>query len=223
MIDIEEEPKLQKDANNKDIPHTSWEECKWKTTYTEQSNKLKVHNESMPKAYIHIYIQCSTNLKNDLEASTAFLMVESANDPIGLLKLIQGLCRSYELKTQSVMANVTPQKKLFMFFQQDGMDNNTYHYEFIAHIATIETYGRSGAIAIIPAFVAQKLKDMHTDKSCKDPDNPSKDKLAIIYKSVRDELLAALMLSANKDRYGALRNELANQYGFGDDLYPKMV
>ena len=34
--------------------------------------------------------------------------------------------------------------------------------------------------------------------------------------------MAALMLSgANKDRYGALRNELANQFGFGNDLYPR--
>ena len=56
--------------------------------------------------YIHIYNQCLTNLKNDLEASAAFPQIESIKDPIGLLKLIQGLCCSYNLKTQSVMATV---------------------------------------------------------------------------------------------------------------------
>ena len=71
----------------------------------------------MPKAYIHLYNQCSTNLKNDLEASTAFPQVESTKDPIGLLKLIQGLGCSYDSKTQSVMARVASQKKLFSFSQ----------------------------------------------------------------------------------------------------------
>ena len=52
----------------------------------------------MPKAYIHLYNQCSTNLKNDLAASTAFPQVEASKDAIGLLKLIQGLCCSYDPK-----------------------------------------------------------------------------------------------------------------------------
>ena len=50
----------------------------------------------MPKAYIHLYNQCSTNLKKDLEAATSVAQVESKKDPIGLLKLIQGVCCSYD-------------------------------------------------------------------------------------------------------------------------------
>ncbi len=111
----------------------------------------------MPKAYIHIYNQCSTNLKNDLEASSAFPTLESNKDPIGLLKLIHGLCCSYDSKTQSVMATVASQKKLFTFFQRNGMDNSTYHQEFVAHVETIETYGGAGAIGITPTFVTKKL------------------------------------------------------------------
>lgn len=98
----------------------------------------------MPKAYIYIYNQCSTNLKNDLETLSTFPIIEGAKDPIGLLKLIQGLCCSYDSKTQSVMATVASQKKLFTFYQHDGMDNNTYHREFIALVDTIETYGGTG-------------------------------------------------------------------------------
>jgi len=77
---------------------------KWRQEYTEQSKKIKLYNDSMPKAYIHLYNQCSTNLKNGLEVSTAFPQVEASKDAIGLLKLFQGLCCSYDLKTQSVMA-----------------------------------------------------------------------------------------------------------------------
>jgi len=125
VITVEDEPTLRKDANGNEIPLTSWEEYKWKKTYAEQSAKLKIYTESMPKAYIHIYNQCSTNLKNDLETSAAFPTVDSCKDPIGLLKIIQGLCCSYDSKTQSVMATVASQKKLFTFFQRDGMDNST--------------------------------------------------------------------------------------------------
>ena len=154
----------------------------------------------MPKAYILLYNQCSTNLKNDLEASTAFPQVETSKDAIGLLKLIQGLYCSYDLKTQSVMATVASQKKLFTFFQRDGMDNSSYHREFAAHVETIETYGGMGAIGITPTFVAQKLHNMHTAKLCNDPAKPTDTELAAAHKDVRDEFLTALMLSgANRD------------------------
>ena len=122
-ITVDDQPPIKQDSKGQPIALASWEEYKWKQDYTEQSKKLKLYNESMPKAYIHLYNQCSTNLKNDLEASDDFPPVEAAKDPIGLLKLIQGLCCSYDSKTQSVMATVASQKKLFTFFQRDGMDN----------------------------------------------------------------------------------------------------
>ena len=222
-ITVDDLPPLKTDpTTNQPLPLASWEEYKWRQDYAEQSKKLKLYTDSMPKAYIHLYNQCSTNLKNDLEASAAFPAVEAAKDAIGLLKLIQGLCCSYDSKTQSVMATVASQKKLFTFFQRDGMDNSTYHREFIAHVETIETYGGTGAIGITPIFVAQKLQEMHAEMQCTNPTKPTDSELALANKTVRDEFLAALMLSgANRDRYGALRNELANQFGFGNDLYPK--
>ena len=156
-ITVDDTPILKKDADGNDIPLTTWEEYKWKSTYTEQIKKSNLYENSMPKAYIHIYNQCSTNLKNDLEASTAFPAVKMAKDPIGLLKLIQGLCCSFDSKTQSVTATVRSLKKLFTFYQRDGMDNASYHKEFMAHVETIETYGGMGAIAITPTLVKKNL------------------------------------------------------------------
>ena len=99
-IDVEDQPPIKTDPNtNLPVPLASWEEYKWRQEYTKQSKKLKLYNNSMPKAYILLYNQCSTNLKNDLEASTAFRHVETSKDAIGLLKLIQGLCCSYDSKT----------------------------------------------------------------------------------------------------------------------------
>lgn len=224
-ITVDDRPPLKTDPTTKQpLPLATWEEYKWRQDYAEQSKKLKLYTDSMPKAYIHLYNQCSTNLKNDLEASNDFPPVEAAKDPIGLLKLIQGLCCSYDSKTQSVMATVTSQKKLFTFFQRDGMDNATFHREFMAHVETIETYGGVGAIGISPTFVAKTLQEMHASQpqQCTNPAKPTDSELALAKKTVRDEFLACFMLSsANRERYGPLRNELANQFGFGNDLYPK--
>jgi hypothetical protein len=177
-IPIEDEPKARKDSSGQNLQLTSWEIHKWKEEYNAQLKTLKVYNDSMPKAYIHLYNQCSMNLKNDLEAATAFSQVESAKGPIGLLKLIQGLCHSYDSKTQSVMATVASHKKLFTFFQQDGVDNSSYHREFIALVEAIETYGGHGAIGITPTFVAQKLQAMHAAGTCANVASPTKNELA---------------------------------------------
>jgi len=65
---------------------------------------------------------------------------------------------------------------------------------------------------------------MKTEGSCLDPKVPTDDKLATAKATVRDKFLAGLMLSgANYNCYNVLRYELANQYGFGNNLYPKTV
>ena len=46
------------------------------------------------------------------------------------------------------------------YYQKDGIDNHTYHREFLAHIETIETYGGVGAIGVTPTFITSKLKEM---------------------------------------------------------------
>jgi len=177
-IPIEDEPKVRKDSSGQDLPLTSWEIHKWKEEYNAQLKTLKIYNDSMPKACIHLYNQCSTNLKNDLEAATAFAQIESTKDPIGLLKLIQGLCCSYDSKTQSVMATVASHKKLFTYFQCDGVDNSSYHREFIDLVETIEMYGGHGAIGITPTFVAQKLQEMHAAGTCTNVASPTTDERA---------------------------------------------
>jgi hypothetical protein len=59
-ITVDDQPPIKTDpTTNQPIPLASWEEYKWRQEYTD---------DSMPKAYIHLYNQCSTDLKNDLEA-----------------------------------------------------------------------------------------------------------------------------------------------------------
>jgi hypothetical protein len=65
---------------------------------------------------------------------------------------------------------------------------------------------------------------MHTNGLCSDPNNPTEVKLTATRATVHEEFLGGLMLSGeNRDQYNALKTELANQYAFGNDLYPKTV
>jgi hypothetical protein len=112
----------------------------------------------MDKAYVIIINQCSPSLKAGLEASSTYSSIRQRQNPINLLKLIQGLCCSYDSKTQSVMATVASHKRLYTHYQKDGIDNHTYHREFLAFVETIETYGGVGAVGVIPTFLETRLR-----------------------------------------------------------------
>ncbi len=178
------------------IPITSMEEHVWKETHKKMAACKDKYYENNTKACIVIYNQCSNSLKSNLEASASFPSVDTIQDLIALLKLIQRLCCSYNSKTQIVMATVASHKRLFTYFQHDGVNNSTYHQEFMAHIETIETYGGLGAVGIIPIFLAQKYKDMHTAGTIQDPDAPSNDERVKAIKAVREEFLGGLMISS---------------------------
>ena len=185
VIDIPYPPEIKQDKAGNDIPISSIEEYKWKEEYKEQIAWKRLYNTSTPKAFIHIYNQCSTNLKNGLGTSSAYPSVDTAKDPIGLLKLIQGLCCSNDLKTQSVMETIASHKLFFTYYQKDGINKNTTsHRKFMAHVKTIETYRGIGAIGIIPTFITQKLKAMYDDGTCADFDKPTEIELAATKKSV---------------------------------------
>ena len=194
----------------------------WKHEHSKASKKKEEYDTHLAKAYIVIIQQCTPALRNDLEADKTFPTIRSQQDPIALLKLIQGLCCSYDSKVQSMMATVASHKRLFTYYQQDGVDNHTYHREFLSFVETIETYGGVGAVGVIPTFLKEKIKDFHAQGLVVDPNKPTSDERALAVSAVREEYLAALMLSgANRDKFSLLRTDLQNQYGYGNDLYPK--
>ena len=206
----------------KTLPVTETMLFKWKDAFSRASKCNDAYISGMDKAYIIIINQCSPSLKAGLEASPSYSMIRQRQNPIDLLKLIQGLCCSYDSKTQSVMATVASHKRLYMHYQKDGVDNHTYHREFLAFVETIETYGGVGAVGVIPIFLDEKIKTLALDGLIKDPTNPTDEERSLAVSAVKEEYLGALMLSgSNRDRFNALRVDLQNQFGYGNDLYPE--
>jgi hypothetical protein len=210
--------------DTKRLPVTEVDLYLWKREHTKAQDRRDKYDENMAKAYIIVFHQCSPSLKNNLEASDTFATIHSAQDVMGLLKLVQSLCCLYNAKTQGVMATVASYKKLFTYYQKDGVDNHTFHRELGAHVETLETYGGVGVVGVVPTFLNAKIKELVANGLIANPANPTDAERALAMSSVQDEFLAALMLSgANRKRFGALGTDLKNQYGYGDDCYPKTI
>ncbi len=76
----------------------------------------------------------------------------------------------------------------------------------------------------MPIFLTMKIKKLAADSLIANPANPLDVERALAMSSVRDEFLAALMLSgAHLEHFGGLQTNLKNQYGYGDDRYPKTI
>ncbi len=68
------------------------------------------------------------------------------------------------------------------------------------------------------------LNDMERNGIINDAKNSSNAKQAQAVKAVCNKYLGALMLSgSNRDKYSPHHMDLKNQFGFGDDCYPKSV
>ena len=82
---------------------------------------------------------------------------------------------------------------------------------------TIETYGGVGAVGITPTFLTQKLRE-----TANNPTKPTNNKRMAAIKAIYKFLTALMLNRANKAHFSALQGKLSNQFGFGNDLYPKM-
>lgn len=129
----------------------------WKWEHTKAQDHKDEYDKHMKSAYTLIFHQCSHALKTELEASDAFDKIRSNQDVLALLILIKGFCCSFDVKTQGMMATVEAHKHAYLCFQADGIDNQTYHHEFIAHIETLESYGGYGTIGVVPTMLEALL------------------------------------------------------------------
>ncbi len=80
---------------------------------------------------------------------------------------------SYDSMTQSVMAMVAYHKRLFTYYQRNGVDNHQYYQEFCTHVEKFETYSSIGAIGIIPTILTLKIKEQAAARLVQDVSNPT--------------------------------------------------
>ena len=101
-----------------------------------------------------------------VKADDSFEKIGRTWDVIALLALInKSFCCSFDTKTYGVMATVKVMKRTNVFYQKDGVNNQTYHCKIVAQIETTESYGRYGTIGVEPTMLKALLKKMHQDST----------------------------------------------------------
>ncbi len=219
-ITIPSPPQPTRDAAGTITPVLEVDFYLWKRDHTKAQDRKDKYDEGMKNAYAIIFHQCSPALKTELEGSDDFPAIHATQDVLKLLQMIKGMCCSFD----DMMAMVEAHKCLYMYFQKDGVDNQTYHREFMAHVETIETYGGRNTIGCVPSLIRAELRRMEMAGEITSALDATDDETKLAQATVRDEYLAAMLLSgANYNRFEKLREHLSNLFAMGDDRYPKTV
>lgn len=188
----------------------------WKEEYKRISNRKEKYMENESNAWALIYDQCSPELKNKLEGTEGYMDSKGTNDIISLITMIKSYCCQFDTLNDEYISIVGAIKNLLYFFQKSNQSNADYYEDFMAMAEVIEEYGGMGCLTYFPNMIKKELGTKGTDM----------DKATIVdmkkaKKVVRDKFLAALMLSgANREKYGELKRNMAENYVTGTSEYP---
>jgi len=116
--------------------------------------KYKSH---LVNAWGLIYSQCTTALKSKLDGMTEFTAAKATNNIIALLKIIQGLCCKFDVKSQKYVALAATFCQTFVYFQDNNCSNDDFYHHYKSLLATIQAFGGDDAIGVIPNFVEDEL------------------------------------------------------------------
>jgi hypothetical protein len=94
------------DATGNTTPVSEVDFYLWKWDHSKAQDRKDKYDKGMKSAYTFIFHQCSPTLKMELEGSDAFPSIRASQDVLELLKMIKGLCCSFNVKIQGMMATV---------------------------------------------------------------------------------------------------------------------
>ena len=198
----------------------------WELEYKEAMKKKYELEENNKKAYALVYSQCSPKLISKIQGSSMWEEADKEQDVVKLMVIIQGFCCEFDEHQQSVWGLVAAKLRVSTYYQTNGQSNDEYCKNLMAMVKTVETFG--GAYGNEPGLIKAQLKsDNVTDTELDDvsyPFNIDKKKYDTAAATCREKYLAlVLLMQSNKDRYGQLKCDLANDMAKGHDNYPKTV
>jgi len=164
------------------------------------------HIESNLKA-IHtiVWAQCSKAMRAKLKSLPDFDTKDGEGDSVWLLKSIRATIMHFETETYVQVSLTDAWISYYNYRQGPDMTLATYVEEFRTLVEALEHYG--GSIGIDSGRLKAEEATL-TD--------------ATRFKSSRDKAVAILFLrQADRRWYGALWEDLANQFSRGNNQYPK--
>ena len=175
----------------------------------KRRQKLK---ESLMKGYATVYDQCSQEVQDKLKATKDWDLVQSEQSLHELVRRIEKICVGFDDHKQSVFNLVQSLKTLFLYSQSENETVEEYTRNFRILWDTVEAFG--GSPGMQDGLVEAELMRRNIA-------NPSPTQLSEAEDVSIKQVKAAMLISgASCQKYGKLKDELANDYLLGSDHYP---
>jgi len=132
--------------------------------------------------------------------------------------MIRSYCCQFDTLNNEYVSIVGAIKNLFFYWQKPEQTNASYHEDFMALVKVIKEYGGPGSLSHFPNMITKEIKVLFPGI---DISNATSNQMKRGKKVVRDKFLAALMLNgANGQKYGELKQSIAENYVTGTSEYP---
>ena len=175
----------------------------------KRRQKLK---ESLKKGYTMVYDQCSQEVRDKLKATKDWDMVQSEQSLHELVRRIENICVGFDDHKQSVFNLVQSLKMLFLYSQSENETVEEYTRNVRSLWDIVEAFG--GSPGIQDGLVEAELRRRNIT-------NPSATQLSEAEDVLIEQVKAVMLISrASCQKYGRLKDELANDYLLGSDHYP---
>jgi hypothetical protein len=168
--------------------------------------------ESLKKGYATVYDQCSQEVRDKLKATKDWDVVQSEQSLHELIRRIEKICVGFDNHKQSVFNLVQSLKTLFLYSQSEKETVEDYTRNIRSLWDTVEVFGGSPGIqeGLVEAELARRNITTPTPMQLSEAEDVS-----------IEQVKAAMLISgANRQQYGKLKDELANDYLLGSDHYP---
>lgn len=105
--------------------------------YKANAAAERIYKSHLVNAWGLIYGQCTTAMKLKLEGMTEYATAKTTNDIIALLKLIQGLCCKFDVRSQKYVALAPTFRQTFVYFQDNQCSNDDFYNHWKSLVCTI--------------------------------------------------------------------------------------
>jgi hypothetical protein len=185
------------------------------------SSALKTHEtetaalaHSRRQAFGLILGQCTQRLKDKMESDAAWDKVQSSDDPLLMLSLIEK-CVYAQTEDNLPCANIWDMmKSLTGFHQDEGMSHADWYDKFNTRINVAVSVGMSFQHTAILEYALKREPNISA-ASYEDLDDSDKES---IQKASVERLLAYIFISQSKE--SRVKDSLQQDYSKGIDMYP---
>jgi hypothetical protein len=182
---------------------------------TIAKRRLKL-SDSLKNGFATVFDQCSQEVKDKLESSEDWEETQKNQLLHELISKIKRICVGFEDHKQEVFNLIQALKMLFLYSQSNRKTVEQYGWNSCTLWDTVEAFGGSPEVhkGMIEALLKNPLQVANVGHPTMIEKKKAKEEAS---ESVK---VALLISRADRNRFGKLKDELANNYLLGTDQYP---